>query len=362
MKLHRGHRVVIALTGLAIGLRVLMPIYVRSSFGPRVDPAATLLQVIGILLIGVTLVFILPVVWNPAAPRRLASAGFVLAWFLTTVVFVFVASKTGVALSLERTNWLLTSVGAVVLLLLIGLSWGFVRRSLWRGLRVGLVSGLLVVLVGTGLSVAQQSRFRRLAELRQEQEAQRRQAEAMRTRIIEGERIGLLPLGISVDEVRAMLGRTFSSAERIRTGLVQYDWYSDNPEAWSVLIEPKTGHAVGISLSGTFEWDPQTNHFVNTAPKLSYETTKGVRFVHSPQTVSAVYGSPSKAYTFDYGRVSYYYAPVRTEFEFSCRMKAPQQTMRCKDFFRSLSALPFLLPDGLLRPFGAPEAVANRCD
>lgn len=148
-----------------VGLRFLMPTHMLNwlnprVFGPRVDLTATLLQVLGILFIGGTLFFIMPVVWAPNAPRKLAIAGLVLAWLLTVLVVAFGASRTGLGLSLERTNWALTTVGTVVFLLLSSTTLGFLRHSRPRiGLRT-LVLVLLVVLAGAGLSVAQRARLR----------------------------------------------------------------------------------------------------------------------------------------------------------------------------------------------------------
>jgi len=340
MRLDTSHRVIVALTGFAIGLRVLMPIDAPSRFGSRVDAAATLLQVVGILLLGAALFFILSFSWGPAVSRRMVDAGLTMGWLLVALVFAFGASKTqtGLVLLLEQTNWPLTTAAVVIVSLLSSLTWGLVRnRSAWVGLRKGLVASLLLVLVGAGLSMAQQWRFHRLLDLRQKQEAERRQAEALRTRIIEGEQIGPLHvpltaqpatdrdriiegkqigplhLGISVDEARAVIQRTFSTVERTRTGLVQYDWCCEGDIEWRVFVDPKVDRSVGLSLSlippFIFVWEPN---------QLPYETTKGVRFGHSLKTVSAVYGPPSKTYTFDYGRVILYYAPLRTEFEFRC--------------------------------------------
>lgn len=164
MQLHLGHRAIIALTGLAIGVRVLIPVRVPSRFGPEVDVAATFLQVLGILLLSSSLFFIMPIAWTRNATRKLTIAGVILAWLLTMLAFVLGISRTGFALSLQRTNWPLTTVGVVVFILLASTTWVLVRRSnprIW--LRV-LTLALLVVLAGVSLSVAQQLHLRRLSQ------------------------------------------------------------------------------------------------------------------------------------------------------------------------------------------------------
>ena len=341
MRLDPSHRAIVALTGLAIGLRVLMPIHTPNPFGPQVDVAATLLQVIGVLLIGAALFFIVPSAWGPAAPRRIVGVGLILGWLLTSVVFAFVTSKTGLVLSLDQTNWPLTTAGAVVLSLLSSLTWGVLMdRNAWEGLRKGIAASVLIILVGAGLSVAQQWQLRRLADLRQRQEAESRQAEALRSRIIEGKQIGPLYLGTSVDELRVVFQHTFSTVERTRTGLVQYGWSREgleNNEDWRVFVDPKFERSVGISLSRFIPTPPPGFRVIPPPPweyegilqKLHYETTKGIHFGHSSETVSAVYGPPSKIYTFDYGRTSFYYAALRIEFEFVCAMTKAQQDTRC---------------------------------
>jgi hypothetical protein len=332
MRLDPSNRAIVALTGLAIGLRVLMPLHTPSRFGSQVDVAATLLQVIGILLIGAALFFIVPSTWGPVAARRIVGAGLILGWLLTAVVFVFVTSKSGLVLSLDQTNWPLTTAAAVVLSLLSSLTCGVLRnQSAWVWLRKGLSASLLIILVGAGFSVAQQWHLGRLADLRQKQEAERREAEALRTRIVEGEQLGSLHLGVSVDELRVKFQHHFSSVERTRTGLVKYVWCCEGLDgveaAWWVIVDPKVESSVGISLADLIDWDLS---LFGTASKLPYETTKGVRFGHSPETVLAVYGPPSKTYTFDYGRASSYYAPLRTEFEFVCKMSKLEQSTRCE--------------------------------
>jgi hypothetical protein len=346
MRLDPSHRVIVALTGLAIGIRVLMPIHIPSRFGPQVDVAATLLQVIGILLIGAALFFIVPSTWGPVASRRIVGAGLILGWLLTALVFVLVTSKTGLVVSLDQTNWPLTTAAAVVLSLLSGLTWGVLRdRGAREGLRKGLAGSLLIILVGAGFSVVQQWQLRRLADLRQKQEDERRQSEALRTRIIEGEQLGSLHLGVSVDELRAKFQEPFSSVTRTRTGLLKYAWCCKGLEGveadWLVLVDPKLGNSVGISLADLIEWDLS---LFGTASKLPYETTKGVRFGHSPETVLSVYGPPSKTYTFDYGRTSLYYAPLRTEFEFVCTKDKLEQNTRCEDWRLRLYRITIFAP------------------
>jgi hypothetical protein len=162
-----GHRAIIALTGLAIGVRVLMPVMT----GWRVDVAATLLQVLGILIISATLFFVMPViVWSPRklTVAELTVAELTLAWLLSILAFVLTMSRFGIELSLERTNWPLTTAGAVWLLLLSGTTWGFIRHGNVRiRLRV-LEIALLVVLAGGGLSIQQHRLNQRLSQVPQQ--------------------------------------------------------------------------------------------------------------------------------------------------------------------------------------------------
>src|SRR5713226_10329770 len=115
---------------------------VRSARG--VDVGATLLQILGIILIGGTLFFVMPIAWGPNTRRKLAIAGLVAAWLLTVLMFAFVASQTGLVFSLERTNWPLTTAGALELLLLSSTTWEFVTHD---HARIGLRARALALLL-----------------------------------------------------------------------------------------------------------------------------------------------------------------------------------------------------------------------
>jgi hypothetical protein len=129
---------------------------------------------------------------------------------------------------------------------------------------------------------------------------------------------------------------------------VQYAWSGEgleNIEDWWVFVDPKVERSVGLSLAanlyppirpiprpppGFVLIPPPPWEYEDILRRLPYETTKGIRFGHSAETVSAVYGPPSKTYTFFYGRASFYYPDLRTEFEFVCRMNKLDRNTRCE--------------------------------
>ena len=323
MRLNWFQKLVLGIASVLIALRLFHP---SVGYNMRVDIWATLLPTIGILVVAAALIFLGSSVDAKRLWRVLPDVALVAAWLGYLAAVVVGVSQSGAATSFEQVNWLPTGAGVAGFLLLSGLTWlrlapNSVMGRLRRPLSIVLIIFVpILVLVGA---------------LLERQYVHR--AEAMRDRIVEGESVGMIKLGASIRDIRARFPTTFSRVEDLRTGMAQYDWLRGD-EDWWIIIDPKSENVVAISVSPALDFDA----FLRGRPweprqKLRFETTRGVRFNHGPETVSAVYGPPSRIFTFEYGRTSYDYASVQTEFEFVCDEPRTGPNQKCHIYSLALN-------------------------
>jgi hypothetical protein len=147
--------------------------------------------------------------------------------------------------------------------------------------------------------------------------------------VVEGQRFGILELGMPAAEVRRRLNRPVSDALKVAEGVVE-DW--DEPQGrWIITFGRQDTRAIAIGYV-LYAWDSTGGDIHQWAARVQYETTNGGRFGQDTETVKALYGEPSKSKFDEEGPyaalppmypMSYYYDDLGIEFGFVCTLAVP---------------------------------------
>lgn len=123
--------------------------------------------------------------------------------------------------------------------------------------------------------------------------------------IVEGEHLGPVAIGETLQDVKDVMTHPFDSAWKSSDGTVGYTWW-DSAGAWNIAFEPK-GHTV-VSVS----------YYASAVPIRTWAvvTTKGVRFGQDIDTVKTVYDAPVVEKCEESDR-SLYYPGLGIAFDFS---------------------------------------------
>ncbi len=316
-------RFVLGMTALLMAFRLLFP--VQHAGTSRTDLITTILHEFGILIIGAALFLLAPAAAAPrpwGSLRRYASGSVLLLAWLFYIVAAGVGLKLyGIATSGESINWFATALVISVSSLLAWSTWLWLRsRTSVDSLatRTHIITFIIVVtsaLVSVGGWFAQQR--------------QRYEFEVFRYHVIEGERFGVLRLGISLEDVKWRLG-SFSSANRESDVVVRYV-FPDADGSWQVFFDTTTSRAVAIM------YFPQLGFTLDEAyanrEKVKFETNRGAKYNHDAGTIEAIYGVPGHIYRLSPSIVTYYYPAIRTEFLFVCHSALPKPGQQSCPFY-----------------------------
>jgi hypothetical protein len=143
--------------------------------------------------------------------------------------------------------------------------------------------------------------------------------------VVEGQRFGILEIGMPAAEVRRRLDRPVSDVFKVADGMVE-NW-DDGQGRWIVAFSRLDTRAIAIGYV-LYAGD-------STGAQGQYETTEGARFGQHPDAVEALYGRPSKSEFAEEGPyaalpplypMAYYYDPLGIEFGFVCTLTVPTAT------------------------------------
>lgn len=140
--------------------------------------------------------------------------------------------------------------------------------------------------------------------------------------MVEGERFGVLALGLTLDEVRSQFAHSFrfASPESGNPQVDRYTW-QDTTGSWQVFADKESTRVVALMFFAPFTFGHETyQEHEQRLGRIPFQTSRGVRFGHGVQTIETVYGKPGKMYRRSNRVVTYYYPQLRTEFLLGCPM------------------------------------------
>lgn len=325
-------KLIVGIGATAVGLRLFFPATREAPYGQALDVPTTVLQLVGMLVI-FTAAFYLVSIADLRITRRFLFGGLVVfAWpvFLTTLAIE--VRRIGLATSLRTIQWFLTGWALAAFVLLAWMTrLAFFRQDALPSARMARSSFVVLSLIALLLTGGY---FGELYQSRSEAARQisfSKELERLRYGIVEGERIGPVQLGMSLEEVNRSIGRRFSSGERLSNGLTSYIWrpLGSGNDFWNVFFDSKTSKAViigyGFSIVPSrspappkgFVLEPPAQREIESS---RFQTVRGVRFGDSPATVEALYGKPALATRLkdrkDVVTLRFHYVSIRTEFQF----------------------------------------------
>lgn len=343
---------ILAIAALGVALRLFYPATRPTRFGLETDVGTTVLQLLGMLIIFGAAYYLASTGSGERFRSVVRIALIVFGWVVFLGTAAFGVNRLGIARSVETVNWLWTGIALAGFIALLWLSWSVVRgRTQGSGptRRLTLVTTVLIVilpLVGAGAHLYQ---GRVLSAQRARQVELAKQLDELRHRIVEGEKIGSVKLGMSLQQVIDALGARFYDGERLPNGLNLYLWRAGESQHWYVLFDGTNQKAVMVAYG--FGLQPASEGWLVTrghqqVQNLRFKTSLGARFGDSPSTIEALYGKPSKVTPLKLkesgraGDLRFHYSSIRTEFQFA------------KDSYGLLSILvyaPGFSPDQVLR-------------
>ncbi len=153
-------RTVLGVTAVLVALRLIFPVQYVTRDGLRIDILATVLSVVGLLVLGLT-TFVLAPSLDPQRLRVLLPGTLLAGWFVYLVIGGIWLARYGIPASIRDVGWLPAGAAAEALLLLLWLT------AVWTGFRLTttphvrrkwVVQTLVVFLAiaaGTGILVGQ---------------------------------------------------------------------------------------------------------------------------------------------------------------------------------------------------------------
>ncbi len=322
-------KLVLSTAAVVTALRLLFPIAAETRYGTATDVPTTLLQLAGILVIFAAAYYLVSTGNIRNLRQALRDSLITLAWGAYLVSLVIGVERYGMARSLGTVQWFPTSLALALLISLIWFTWSLLHRddeADGRRRRYGLIAILLVgALISAGYILQRQQDIREEV-VRAKRIDIEKELDEIRYRIVEGQRIGPIELGMSLESVNRLLGRRFSSGQRLARGLNQYTWRSQGNgiDFWQVLFDSRSGKLVIVAY-GLWIAPPASEADRLAAQRsvesMRFETTKGARFGDTPLTMEALYGKPDRVTRLrnrkDVVTLRFHYPSIRTEFQLS---------------------------------------------
>ncbi len=169
-------RTVLGVTAVLIAFRLSFPVHYVTRYGLRIDILATVLSVVGLVVLGVA-AFVLAPSFDPQRLRVLLPGAIVAGWIVYLVIGGIWLTRYGIPASIREVGWLPAGAAVEALLLLLWLTafWIGFRLTTTAQVRRKWVLQTLVVFLsiaaGTGILVGQRYWAERQILRAQEQKA-----------------------------------------------------------------------------------------------------------------------------------------------------------------------------------------------
>lgn len=230
-----SQRFILGVASLVVVLRLFFPVTRQTRIGSETDVGTTILQLLGILILSGAGYYLASFGSSERLRSFLKFSLLLFIWLVFLGALALGISSLGMAHSIQTVNWLWTGVALAGFIGLLWLTW--FATSPGRARRLTLVAFVLVValpLLGFGghayqgrLIAAHQTKLSEVVRLLKER----------RLRIVEGERIGSIELGMSPEDLNRGLGMRFSLAKPASGGLNAYIWYSGDGQVWNAYFD-----------------------------------------------------------------------------------------------------------------------------